>query len=307
MKKYNRVMLGQKSRYAEECLAGGFIGVHYGIDQDLTHELTENYSDFGTKFRPVYLQLRPEKTKIAAGLACGMVWTLSKGLNVGDIILSPDGNGNYAVGEVISEYIFDSTSFFPHQRKVKWMGGRIDRQAMSEALRNSTGSTGALADISKYADEIERLIGNDKGPVIVSTDDTVEDPSVFALERHLEDFLVKNWHQTELGKQYDIYSEEGEIVGQQFKCDTGNMDILAISKDEKTLLVVELKKGRASDNVVGQVQRYMGYVKSELAETDQEVRGVIIALEDDVRIQRALSVTTNIDFYKYEVSFRLYQ
>ena len=307
MKKYNRVMLGQKSRYAEECLAGGFIGVHYGIDQDLTHELTENYSDFGTKFRPVYLQLRPEKTKIAAGLACGMVWTLSKGLNVGDIILSPDGNGNYAVGEVISEYTFDSTSFFPHQRKVKWMGGRIDRQAMSEALRNSTGSTGALADISKYADEIERLIGNDKAPVIVSTDDTVEDPSVFALERHLEDFLVKNWHQTELGKQYDIYSEEGEIVGQQFKCDTGNMDILAISKDEKTLLVVELKKGRASDNVVGQVQRYMGYVKSELAETDQEVRGVIIALEDDVRIQRALSVTTNIDFYKYEVSFRLYQ
>ena len=307
MKKYNRVMLGQSSRYAEQCLEGGFIGVHYGIDQDLTNELTDNYSDFGTKFRPIYLQLRPGKTKIAAGLACGMVWTLSKGLNVGDVILSPDGNGNYAVGEVISEYIFDSTSFFPHQRKVKWMGGRIDRQAMSEALRNSTGSTGALADISKYADEIERLIGNDKGPVIVSTDDTVEDPSVFALERHLEDFLVKNWHQTELGKQYDIYSDEGEIVGQQFKCDTGNMDILAISKDEKTLLVVELKKGRASDNVVGQVQRYMGYVKSELAEKDQEVRGVIIALEDDIRIQRALSVTANIDFYKYEVSFRLYQ
>ena len=39
--------------------------------------------------------------------------------------------------------------------------------------------------------------------------------------------------------------------------DTGPIDILAISKDKKTLLVVELKKGRVSDNVVGQIQRYI--------------------------------------------------
>jgi restriction system protein len=32
---------------------------------------------------------------------------------------------------------------------------------------------------------------------------------------------------------------------------------------------------------------------------------MIIALEDDLRIQRALSVTTNIDFYRYKVSFDL--
>ena len=70
---------------------------------------------------------------------------------------------------------------------------------------------------------------------------------------------------------------------------------------------MELKKGRASDNVVGQIQRYMGYVMEELAEFNQTVRGVIIALDDDIRIKRALSVTNNIDFYKYQVSFKLYQ
>jgi restriction system protein len=69
--------------------------------------------------------------------------------------------------------------------------------------------------------------------------------------------------------------------------------------------VVELKKGRTSDSVVGQIQRYMGYVKEELAEPNQKVRGVIIALEDDLRIKRALSVTSNIDFYRYEVRFNL--
>lgn len=85
------------------------------------------------------------------------------------------------------------------------------------------------------------------------------------------------------------------------------LDILALSKDKKIFLVVELKKGRVSDNVVGQIQRYMGYVKQDLAEKNQEVKGVIIGFEDDVKIQRALSVTSNIDFYKYKVDFKLYQ
>tara|TARA_B110000977_G_C10778384_1_gene377572 strand:+ start:39 stop:326 length:288 start_codon:yes stop_codon:yes gene_type:complete len=89
--------------------------------------------------------------------------------------------------------------------------------------------------------------------------------------------------------------------------DTGPLDILAISKDRKTLLVIELKKGRVSDNVVGQIQRYMGYVKEELCEDYQTVKGVIIGLEDDVRIKRALSVTTNIEFYRYKVSFDLFK
>ena len=72
-------------------------------------------------------------------------------------------------------------------------------------------------------------------------------------------------------------------------------------------LIVELKKGRASDSVVGQLQRYMGYVRDELAEENQTVKGIIIALEDDTRIQRALAVTNNIEFYKYQVSFKLYK
>ena len=68
---------------------------------------------------------------------------------------------------------------------------------------------------------------------------------------------------------------------------------------------MELKKGRASDVVVGQIQRYMGYVKEVLAEANQSVRGVIIAFEDDIKIHRALSVANNIEFYTYKVSFKL--
>ncbi len=116
---------------------------------------------------------------------------------------------------------------------------------------------------------------------------------------------MQNWVQTELGKDYDIYEEEGEKVGQQYPTDTGPMDILAIKKDKSELLVVELKKGRASDAVVGQTLRYMGFAAQELAEPNQKVRGVIIALEDDQRIRRALAVSPNIDFFRYQISFKL--
>ena len=81
--------------------------------------------------------------------------------------------------------------------------------------------------------------------------------------------------------------------------------MLAISKDKQELLVVELKRGRASDAVVGQIQRYMGYVQEEIAEDHQRVHGVIIALDDDKRIRRALQIAQGIDIYRYEVKFNL--
>ena len=51
----------------------------------------------------------------------------------------------------------------------------------------------------------------------------------------------------------------------------------------------------------------MGFVQEELANPGQRVRGAIIALDDDLRLRRALSVASNIDFYRYEVSFTLNQ
>lgn len=221
------------------------------------------------------------------------------------MVLCPDGDGNYYIGEVIEGYSYHAGEIYPHRRAVHWHPKSIERAAMSEGLRNSTGSIGTVSTVTKFADEIESLIGGNAPPVIVSNDASVEDAAAFVMEKHLEDFLVQNWSNTELGKEYDIYEEDGERVGQQYATDTGPLDVLAISKDKKSLLVVELKKGRASDAVVGQVLRYMGYVQEELAEPGQAVRGVIIALDDDQRIRRALAVVPNIEFYRYQISFKL--
>jgi len=305
MKNYYRIMLGRKSIFAEEAFKGNFIGADFGLDMDLKNKLPDNWRDFNKEFIPIFLAKNIDKTKVAAGLACGMLWTVSKGVLIGDIVLCPDGKDSYLVGEVTSEYDFHQGEVLPHRRSVNWFPKTIERSHMTQALQNSTGSIGTVSNITKYSEEIENLISSDRPSTIVSTDETIEDPSVFALEKHLEDFLVQNWAHTELGKDYDIFQEDGELVGQQYPSDTGPIDILAISKDKKELLVVELKKGRISDVVVGQIQRYMGFVKEELAEKGQTVKGVIIAFENDIRLQRALSVTENIDFYTYKVSFKL--
>jgi restriction system protein len=193
-----------------------------------------------------------------------------------------------------------------HRRRVRWFSGVIQRASLSSDLRGGLGYGATVCTLDPYGQEILHVLGQQ--PIlspIQSTDPLIEDATAFALEKHLEDFLVANWAQTELGKTHDIFAEEGETVGQQYQSDTGPIDILAVSKDKKELLVIELKKGKASDNVVGQIQRYMGFVKDMLAEEEQNVRGIIIALEDDVRIRRALSVAQNIEFFRYEVTFRL--
>jgi|ERR1041385_7069360 restriction system protein len=307
MKNYYRVMLGRGSKHADECFKGNFIGVDFNIEQDLSRQLHENWRDFNKEFIPYLLKKEPGKSRISAGLACGAVWTVSKGINIGDLVLCPNGIGSYYVGEVTSNYTYQPDGILPHRRNVKWFTRTIDRSMMSDALRHSTGAIGTVSQVAKHAKEIEELIVGTRPPTIISTDDNVEDPSEFAIEKHLEDFLVQNWKQTEIGKKYDIYEEDGELVGQQYQSDTGPIDILAISKDKKELLVVELKKGKASDTVVGQVQRYMGYALEELAEENQKVKGVIIAAEDDIRIRRALAVTNNIEFYCYQVSFKLFK
>ena len=127
--------------------------------------------------------------------------------------------------------------------------------------------------------------------------------SSFLLEKHLEDYIIKNWINIELNKDYDIHVENNKLCT-QYQTGSGPLDILAIKKDKSEFLVIELKKGRASDQVMGQIQRYMGYIKNNLAK-DKNVKGLIIALEDDKNLRDALSVAPNIQFMKYEVSFKL--
>ncbi len=307
-KSFYRVVLGKQHSLSQDCFNNSYVGVDFGIDKDLTNDLPDNWREFNKKNIPIFLEKNPNKSKVTAGLACGAIHTMSKAINIGDYILSPDGTGTYRIAEVTSEYFYRHNETREHSlkhcRQVRWLSNSIKREDMSEKLKNSSGSALTLCNISQYGEEINNLLGGISNNPITTSNPEIEDPSEFALEKHLEDFLIANWHQTELSDEYDIFNDE-EVTGQQFPTDTGPIDILAISKDKSELLIIELKKGRASDTVVGQIQRYMGYIKDEIAEDGQSVRGIIIAFDDDIKIKRALSMTNNISFYRYRVNFNL--
>jgi restriction system protein len=228
-------------------------------------------------------------------------------MDVGDFVISPAADGTFIAGFIDGGYEYVAGDILPHRRPVRWLDRRVSRDEISFDLWKSMRGPGTVVEISSYAREIESIVTGAPKSLLTSTDPTIEDPSAFALERHLEDFLVANWGQTPLANDYDIYEVDGIKVGQQYPTDTGPIDILAISKDRSELLVIELKRGRASDSVVGQVQRYMGSVLELLAESDQKVSGLIIALDDDLKIRRALSVAPNIRFYRYEINFKLHE
>lgn len=128
----------------------------------------------------------------------------------------------------------------------------------------------------------------------------------FGMESHLEDFLIANWEKTIFGNKYKLLYKDNDLESQQFPTETGPIDILALSKDESEYLIIELKKGRTSDAVVGQILRYIGWVQEKLA-NGKKVKGAIVVLESDNRLKYSLKTTPNITLYTYQVNFKLFK
>ena len=297
---YYQVRLGRRSDLAEEGIAEGWVGTGWLSNFDLTHELPDEWRTFNDKFVDEVMTSDGVPTKVGAGLACSATWTVARGLKLGDFVITPDPNGVLHFGEIMGEYSYNQGSALPHRRAVKWLPVTIMRNQVPEGLRRGLGAIQTVANLTDYWEEIEGILGQQNSSLKVADED-VENPMVFALEKHLEDFLVSNWANTEFAKTMDIYEVDGEQVGRQFPSDTGNIDILAQTKDGRELVVIELKRGRVSDVVVGQLLRYMGYVT--VLDPDKKVRGIVIGTDDDQRFRRALSMVPNADFYRYDVSF----
>jgi hypothetical protein len=100
------------------------------------------------------------------------------------------------------------------------------------------------------------------------------------LEKELEEYLQKHLDKVELGLT---------LIGRQHATKVGPIDLFAKAKNGD-VVVLELKKGRASDKVFGQICRYMGCIKSENPKKGPTVRGYIIGREVDIKLQYAAMV-----------------
>jgi len=117
--------------------------------------------------------------------------------------------------------------------------------------------------------------------------------SLFALEAHLEEFIPYNWSKISWGAALELY-REGEQTGRQYPAATWSIDFLAVDQNTNELVVIELKRGQTSDASVGQVLRYINWIKKNLAKPDQNVRGIIVASEIDDALRYAVTGLPNI-------------
>jgi hypothetical protein len=130
---------------------------------------------------------------------------------------------------------------------------------------------------------------------------------LFYMESQLEDFLIENWEKTELGKRFDLIEENDEMVSQQYRTENphiGTIDILARDKKTKQYVIIELKKGQTSDETVGQLTRYMGWIEEHKTK-GAPTRGLIIAGEYDLKLRYALKKIKDVEVYRYRVDFKL--
>jgi RecB family endonuclease NucS len=69
-------------------------------------------------------------------------------------------------------------------------------------------------------------------------------------------------------------------------------------------VVVELKRGMASDDALAQVLRYIGWVKENLA-NGRNVRGLILAEGKDEKLKYALKSVSNVKVLRFKISIQI--
>jgi hypothetical protein len=125
--------------------------------------------------------------------------------------------------------------------------------------------------------------------------------SEFLLERDLQRYLAENLECIEPGLR--LYDVDG-IKGFEFEAGGGRrIDILATDRSG-ALVVLELKVSKGYDRVVGQLLRYMNWVRQNLADPGQRVRGIIVCrtMSEDLRLACAGLVEVQLFEYRLSVS-----
>lgn len=120
----------------------------------------------------------------------------------------------------------------------------------------------------------------------------------FPLEEYLENFIVRNWKSIDFGEDLHLYVDDEGTPAQQYPTNEGFIDILAVDGNNN-FVVIELKKGRSNQQVVGQILAYVGWVKNNLANKAQKVRGIIIAADGNNQLHDAISMVSDFVAVKY--------
>ncbi len=132
----------------------------------------------------------------------------------------------------------------------------------------------------------------------VAIDAALAGSSQFALEKDLQRYLADNLQLIEPGLA--LFQDE-EISGFEYPAGGGRrIDILAKDKSGG-FVVLELKVEKGYDRVVGQLLRYVNWVRKELAEPGQRVRGIIVCRSMSEDLILACAGIRDVELFEYRL------
>ncbi len=108
-------------------------------------------------------------------------------------------------------------------------------------------------------------------------------------ERNLEDFILHQLESIEPGLR---------LVERQKSTPAGRLDLLCRDSSD-SYVVVELKRKQGTDQVMGQILRYMGWLKE--AHPTEKVRGIVVVGAKDQSLSYAVMAAPNVQVKEFKI------
>jgi hypothetical protein len=198
-------------------------------------------------------------------------------------------NGTYQ--DVISSLEYstsDERANKPNPSKIKFDGNiRNNLQSYKNAVVRYRKFLNDVGFQGKGSEARELINHSD---IVTPGEETIQR---FSLERDMQAALRKNI--TSLDQDLRIIDDGAERA-----VSSGLIDITC--EDNSSLVVVELKAGKADSRAIGQILGYMGDLQDE--ENERTVRGILVAHDFDQRAKSAARVVPTLTLKKYSIEFK---
>jgi len=204
----------------------------------------------------------------------------------GDLVLFREyGSGFWGTCEILDDWVADDkaiekygkdTGWFPITKIRKWkvtLPYEVIRSELSN--QNHRLRIAKATEDDKEKIELARKIYRNLGY-------GEADGSFFVLESGIEEAVKANLSQLKLRLAEEEIRQQCSLgVG------IGRTDLICRDKEDN-YVVLELKATHSSDNVVGQILRYMGFIRENWAQKEKkEVKGIVLTPSYDEQLRLA--------------------
>lgn len=185
--------------------------------------------------------------------------------------------------------------------QIVWGHGRETDRLVHDANLINELRDWAIDAISVAIEIVERPATHERllTPPRTETIDSPRSPDKTPGDGNLSEGLLENL----IISQWDmVFGEALEFTDRQVSCGSvGILDILARDRRTRDYVVIELKKATADDAVFGQLARYMGWIKENVAgPADVGVRGIIVASQITHKLRSAALSHPNVELLAYD-------